>query len=159
MAAASAPDDDAGYFRLPDSGGDDTKSLEFIQEELEAPNPSIMRDKQRVLSALLKAFDNLQDFEIRDMNELIFLGKTAEHLRCQQNLLRLTRQCEELQAAVNDPSELPFGQIEYMEDAYRSLMSELRMYAKDADFFLPSGGVVEPSQRGFAARIKWPWAK
>lgn len=151
---ASPPSKDDGVFLLPASDGPVENGGSDDEKRKATPD-----DKRRVQAQLLRAFDNLQDFEVRDMAQLIFLGSTAEHLACQRNLLRITRQCEELQAAAANPERLPLGQIEYMEDMYRSLLSELRMYGKDADFFLPDGSVVEASQRGFLANLKWPWSK
>lgn len=154
MASSPPSKDDDGVFLLP--GSDGPVESGGSDDEIRKATPD---DKRRVQAQLLRAFDNLQDFEVRDMAQLIFLGSTAEHLACQRNLLRITRQCEELQAAAANPERLPLGQIEYMEDMYRSLLSELRMYGKDADFFLPNGSIVEASQRGFLAKLKWPWSK
>lgn len=156
----ASPADD-GVFKLPgsDERPDRSGGSGGSQEDFDDEEPPTRDDALRVEGQLLRAFDNRQDFEIRDMAQRIFTGSTPAHRACQRSLLRVTRQMEQLQAAAQNPDSLPLGQIEYMEDAYRSLLSELRMYGNDADFFRADGSFVEPAERGFLANVKWPWSK
>lgn len=144
--------DEEGVFRLPDNNDDANSST----RELTPPSRDAPWTKEEMLlveDAMLRAFDNLQDFEIRKMHFLIFRGNTDEHINVQQNLASLARRIALLQAEVNRIDELPFGVMESLQDDYRSTISQVRMYGKQAEFFLESGDVVEPSERGF----RWPW--
>lgn len=147
---------DEGYFNI---GGEETnKSLpaEFpFVDGNEISSSYTDEDIRRVQNVMLLAFDNLQDFEIREMNEKIFRGMTTEHVNCQSNLNRIALQVEALQNAVNQYETLPFGTIEYMQDQYRSLLSQVRMYGKDAEWFTSSGDIVPLQDRGF----KFPWSR
>lgn len=157
----ASPNDD-GVFKLPESDGRPERSAgsggsrEVLPDNDEPPTRD---DALRVEKQMLLAFDNRQDFEIRDMAQRIFTGSTPEHRVCQRSLLRVTRQMEQLQAAALDPDTLSLGQLEYMEDAYRSLLSELRVHGNDADFFRADGSFIDPAERGFLANVKWPWSK
>jgi len=145
--------DEEGVFRLPDNNDDANSS----SRELTSPSRDTPWTEEEMLlveDAMLRAFDNLQDFEIRKMHFLIFRGNTDEHINVQQNLASLARRMALLQAEVNRIDELPFGVMESLQDDYRSTISQVRMYGKQAEFFLESGDVVEPSERG---GFRWPW--
>jgi len=150
--------DDSGVFGLPEGDGDgdgDVKGDNKVGWSLPPPEYTI-GDREGVLQILLLAFDSLQDFEIREMADLIFCGSSADHVRCQSNLVRLAGVVKALQETANREDELPFGAMEYLQDQYRAVMSEARMYGKDADFFRRDGGVVPPSERGGFLGSFWP---
>jgi len=145
--------DDEGVFRLPDSDDLANSLSDLTPPSSNAPSWT-QEDMSLVEDAMLRAFDNLQDFEIRNMHFLIFLGKTEEHRDCQMNLTILARRIGLLQSEVNKRDELPFGVLESLQDDYRSTISQVRMWAKQAEFFTETGAYVEPSARG---GFRWPW--
>jgi len=142
--------EDTGLFRLPDgdSGGDGEVGVQVSPRD----------ERARVLDILLAAFDYLQDFEVRDMTERIYEGTTADHVNCQTNLSRLASRIATLQLEADRGEALPFGTMEYLQDNYRSALSEVRMYGKDAEWFLPGGGLVPREERGFKMP-PWPWQR
>lgn len=145
--------DDEGVFRLPDSDDFSNSLSDLTPPSSNAPSWT-QEDMSLVEDAMLRAFDNLQDFEIRNMHFLIFLGQTEEHRVCQINLLDAAQRIALLQAEVNKIDELPFGVLESLQDDYRSTISQVRMWAKQAEFFTETGQYVEPSARG---GFRWPW--
>lgn len=136
----------SGYFRLPKDNEVfplDNYFLEPGNEEMDAPSDSPLDAETRnsIVRQLEMAFDNYQPWEIIEMSEKLFV--MPEQLEKVRELVRRLDSLEEYAAKQG-------GWDENLVDAMRSSRSEVRMWAKDTEFYDTNGNRKEQV-------TLWPW--
>jgi len=125
-----------GVFRLPDD--DEQESLYEEREEAEVARAN-QTPQERTLIQLLLSFDNLQRWEIEDMNHRIWLGTSEDHIKTQGALMRLTAQAEALIDLGRRRGSLASDEV---QEELRVFRSRVRMVGKDAERYGQAGEVL-----------------
>lgn len=142
-------DENTGFFRLPERGNAGNNEVSFPEIDYEGEQEDLPADdltKNRVYRQLLFAFDNYQEWEIREMNQKI------QKMPLQfQKLLLLTVTAEQIEAA----AEKEGGFDEYLYDSLRTCRSSIRMWGKDAEFFDMDGNDKRGPEKPFFSLPSW----
>ena len=143
---ANAESSKSGYFRLPKDNEVfplDNYFLEPGNEEMDETSDSPLDGETRnsIVRQLEMAFDNYQPWEIIEMSEKLFV--MPEQLEKVRELVRRLDSLEEYAAKQG-------GWDENLVDAMRSSRSEVRMWAKDTEFYDTNGNRKEQV-------TLWPW--
>jgi hypothetical protein len=143
--ANQAKDNKSGVFRLPKDNEVfpllNNYFLEPELEEVEQPGSLDPTTRNSIVRQLEMAFDNYQPWEIIEMSEKLFLmPQQLEKVR------EIVRRLESIEVY----AEKQGGWDENLVDALRSSRSQVRMWAKDTEFYDTKGNKKEQVSM-------WPW--
>ena len=154
-----------GVFKLPgdvfgEEEGKDNAVTEFITDDEKNVDATIGNRSggKEVLRQMVMAFDNLPEEEVEYMfNKLTCENEVTRNERSDImfKLVDLTKRANEVEKYVGDTRY----NYDELADAIRSIRSEIRMYAKDLDFYDQNGNkqkLVSPFERA-VNDLKFPW--
>ena len=154
-----------GIFKLPgDSFGDgDEKerltTTEFILNDEAESRPSKKGDeRKKVLRQMVAAFDNLPEQEVEHMFEKLTCENEATMNERSDIMFKLVDLANRAYEVESHLWEGKYNSDELV-DAIRSIRSEIRMYAKDLDFYDQFGN-KQPVNNSLGRAIsdfKFPW--
>ena len=157
-----------GYFKLPDDN--DSLQYSYFQDNGGDPQESPGKVQKRIIRQLINAFDNLPASEVELMFEKLSvnLGSSSSTSIERLNLIKKLKEFTILAENIEDEAERRLESqnsnvsMEDLEDSIRVIRSQLRMYAKDAEFYDEFGEKL-PNSDGTSAlmialkSLKWPW--
>ena len=156
---------DMGIFKLPGDSFEDEyekeglTTTEFILNDEAESRPFKSGDeRKKVLRQMVASFDNLPEQEVEHMFEKLTCENKAtmnERSDIMFKLLDLANRAYEVESHLKEDKY----NSDELVDAIRSIRSEIRMYAKDLDFYDQFGDkqpVINPLDRAFND-LKFLW--